>query len=36
MVTGSHFLLGMAYTLREREHMRIDFFSGKSRRASAR
>jgi TRAP-type mannitol/chloroaromatic compound transport system permease small subunit len=29
ILTGSHFLLGMAYTLREGEHIRIDVFSGK-------
>lgn len=29
MLTGSHFLLGMAYTLRLGEHIRIDVFSGK-------
>ncbi len=29
LLTGSHFLLGMAYTLREGEHIRIDIFSGK-------
>lgn len=29
LLTGSHFLLGMAYTLREGEHIRIDVFSGK-------
>jgi TRAP-type mannitol/chloroaromatic compound transport system permease small subunit len=29
MLTGSHFLLGMAYTLRLGEHIRIDIFSGK-------
>ncbi len=29
LLTGSHFLLGLAYTLREREHIRIDIFSGK-------
>lgn len=28
LLTGSHFLLGMAYTLREGEHIRIDIFSG--------
>ena len=28
-LTGSHFLLGMAYTLRMGEHIRIDIFSGK-------
>jgi TRAP-type mannitol/chloroaromatic compound transport system permease small subunit len=31
MLTGSHFLLGMAYTLRLGEHIRIDIFSGKFR-----
>ena len=29
MLTGSHFLLAMAYTLRVGEHIRIDIFSGK-------
>jgi TRAP-type mannitol/chloroaromatic compound transport system permease small subunit len=29
LLTGSYFLLGLAYTLREREHIRIDIFSGK-------
>jgi len=29
MLTGSHFLLAMAFTLREGEHIRIDIFSGK-------
>jgi len=29
MLTGSHFLLGMAYTLRAGEHIRIDIFSGR-------
>lgn len=29
LLTGSHFLLGMAYTLREGAHIRIDVFSGK-------
>ncbi len=28
LLTGSHFLFGLAYTLREREHIRIDIFSG--------
>ncbi len=28
ILTGSHFLLGMAYTLRAGEHIRIDIFSG--------
>lgn len=28
-LTGSHFLLGMAFTLRYGEHIRIDIFSGK-------
>jgi TRAP-type mannitol/chloroaromatic compound transport system permease small subunit len=27
-LTGTHFLLGMAYTLRSDEHIRIDIFSG--------
>jgi TRAP-type mannitol/chloroaromatic compound transport system permease small subunit len=26
MVMGTHFLVGLAYTLREREHVRVDFF----------
>jgi TRAP-type mannitol/chloroaromatic compound transport system permease small subunit len=25
MVMGTHFLIGLAYTLREREHVRVDF-----------
>lgn len=29
ILTGSHFLLGMAYTLRQGEHIRIDVFSDK-------
>ena len=29
ILTGSHFLLGMAYTLKGGEHIRIDIFSGK-------
>jgi TRAP-type mannitol/chloroaromatic compound transport system permease small subunit len=29
MLTGSHFLLAMAYTLREGQHIRIDIFSDK-------
>lgn len=29
MLTGSYFLLGLAYTLRAGEHIRIDIFSGK-------
>lgn len=29
ILTGSHFLLAMAYTLRDGEHIRIDIFSGK-------
>ena len=29
MLTGSHFLLAMAFTLRERQHIRIDIFSDK-------
>jgi TRAP-type mannitol/chloroaromatic compound transport system permease small subunit len=29
MLTGAHFLLGMALTLRAGEHIRIDVFSGK-------
>lgn len=28
ILTGSHFLLGMAYTLRQGAHIRIDIFSG--------
>jgi TRAP-type mannitol/chloroaromatic compound transport system permease small subunit len=28
-LTGAHFLLGMAFTLRYGEHIRIDIFSGK-------
>ena len=28
-LTGSHFLLGMAFTLKYGEHIRIDIFSGK-------
>ena len=28
ILTGGHFLLGMAYTLRSDEHIRIDIFSG--------
>jgi TRAP-type mannitol/chloroaromatic compound transport system permease small subunit len=36
MLTGSHFLLAMAYTLREGQHIRIDIFSGRfSARARA-
>ena len=27
-LTGSHFLLGLAFTLRSNEHIRIDIFSG--------
>ncbi len=26
MVMGTHFLIGLAYTLREGEHVRVDFF----------
>ena len=26
MAMGAHFLIGLAYTLREREHVRVDFF----------
>lgn len=26
MMMGTHFLIGLAYTLREREHVRVDFF----------
>ncbi|HEX6528269.1 MAG TPA: TRAP transporter small permease subunit [Burkholderiales bacterium] len=26
MVMGTHFLIGLAYTLRQREHVRVDFF----------
>lgn len=29
LLTGSHFLLGLAYTLRAGEHIRIDIFSGR-------
>ena len=29
ILTGSHFLLGMAFTLQAGEHIRIDIFSGK-------
>jgi TRAP-type mannitol/chloroaromatic compound transport system permease small subunit len=29
ILTGAHFLLGLAYTLRANEHIRIDIFSGK-------
>lgn len=29
MLTGSHFLLAMAFTLQANEHIRIDIFSGK-------
>ena len=29
MLTGSHFLLAMAFALREGQHIRIDIFSGK-------
>ncbi len=28
MVMGTHFLIGMAYTLREEAHVRVDFFYG--------
>ncbi|MGR2689875.1 TRAP transporter small permease subunit [Pelomicrobium sp. G1] len=36
MVMGTHFLIGMAYTLRENEHVRVDlFYSHVSRRARA-
>ncbi len=28
MVMGTHFLIGMAYTLREDAHVRVDFFYG--------
>jgi TRAP-type mannitol/chloroaromatic compound transport system permease small subunit len=28
ILTGAHFLLGMAYTLRSNDHIRIDVFSG--------
>lgn len=36
VLTGSHFLLALAYTLRAGEHIRIDIFSGKfSRRTHA-
>jgi TRAP-type mannitol/chloroaromatic compound transport system permease small subunit len=26
MAMGTHFLIGLAYTLRQREHVRVDFF----------
>ena len=26
MAMGTHFLVGLAYTLRQREHVRVDFF----------
>lgn len=29
MLTGSHFLLGLAFTLRAGDHIRIDIFSGR-------
>jgi TRAP-type mannitol/chloroaromatic compound transport system permease small subunit len=29
VLTGGHFLLGMAFTLRSNEHIRIDIFSGR-------
>lgn len=29
MVMGTHFLIGMAYTLREDAHVRVDFFYGR-------
>ena len=29
ILTGSHFLLGMAYALKSGDHIRIDIFSGK-------
>ncbi len=29
ILTGSHFLLGMAYTLQSGDHIRIDIFSGR-------
>jgi TRAP-type mannitol/chloroaromatic compound transport system permease small subunit len=36
MVMGAHFLIGFAYTLREREHVRIDLFYARfSRKAKA-
>ncbi|PZP53263.1 MAG: C4-dicarboxylate ABC transporter substrate-binding protein, partial [Azospira oryzae] len=36
MVMGTHFLIGMAYTLRENEHVRVDLFYGHvSRRLQA-
>jgi TRAP-type mannitol/chloroaromatic compound transport system permease small subunit len=28
MIMGTHFLIGMAYTLREEAHVRVDFFYG--------
>ena len=37
ILTGAHFLLGLAFTLRATEHIRIDIFSGKfSERTRAR
>jgi TRAP-type mannitol/chloroaromatic compound transport system permease small subunit len=36
MVMGAHFLIGFAYTLREREHVRVDIFYARfSRKAQA-
>ena len=36
MVMGAHFLIGFAYTLREREHVRVDIFYARfSRKAKA-
>jgi len=36
MVMGAHFLIGFAYTLREREHVRVDLFYARfSRKARA-
>ena len=36
MVMGAHFLIGFAYTLREREHVRVDIFYARfSRKARA-
>ena len=36
MLTGSHFLLAMAFTLREGQHIRIDIFSEKFSQRTAR
>jgi TRAP-type mannitol/chloroaromatic compound transport system permease small subunit len=32
MVMGAHFLIGLAYTLREGEHVRVDFFYARASR----